>query len=190
MKVRLASILILTALPAWMSDALAQTVVSRGVGLSHDCFIAAKIGRNPRSGVDICDKALREEMMNLRNQAATHDNRGVLLDGLGRTGDATEDFNAAIRLDPTLGDTYVNLGSMMIKQRRLDEALIHINKGLDLGMSFPHIGYFNRAVAEELLGRYRDAYYDYKKALELEPQFEQASERLKDFKVTRAAAPG
>ena len=43
-------------------------------------------------------------------------------------------------------------------------------------------------VAYQLLGRFKEAYYDYKKTLELEPNFTQASERLKDFVVTRAPA--
>lgn len=185
MKVRLALILALAVAPAQ-----SQTIVSRGYGLAHDCFIIAKVGHDPRGGVDACDQALREEMLNTKDKAATHDNRGVMLDLLGKTGPATDDFNAAIRLDPTLGDPYVNLGSMLIKARRLDEALVNINKGLELGMSFPHIGYYDRAVAEQLMGRYREAYFDYKKVLELEPHFEQASEHLKDFTVIRAAKPG
>jgi len=167
----------------------AQTIVSRGSGLAHDCFLIAKTGRDPRGGVDTCSQALREEMLNVKDRAATHDNRGVMLDQLGQDAAALEDFNTAIQLNPALGDSYVNLGSMMIKQKRLDEALAQINKGLDLGMSFPHIGYYDRAVAEQLMGRYREAYYDYKKVLELEPDFTQASERLKDFKVIRAPKP-
>ena len=185
MKVRLVTILVLAAAPALIQDAFAQTVVSRGIGLAHDCFILAKTGHDPRDGVYTCDQALREEMLSQKDRAATHDNRGVMLDQLGKSEAALDDFNAAIRLDPSLGDPHVNLGSMMIKARKLDEALVHINKGLDLGMSFPHIGYYDRAVAEQLMGRYKDAYYDYKKVLELEPEFKQASERLKDFTVVR-----
>jgi tetratricopeptide (TPR) repeat protein len=78
---------------------------------------------------------------------------------------------------------------MLIKQGRHEEALGQINKGIALGMAFVHIGYYNRAVAEQLLGRFRESYYDYKKVLEIEPSFKLASERLKDFTVTRAPAP-
>ena len=78
---------------------------------------------------------------------------------------------------------------MLIKQGRHEEALGQINKGIDLGMAFVHIGYYNRAVAEQLLGRFKESYYDYKKVLEIEPSFKLASERLKDFTVTRAPAP-
>lgn len=170
------------------TTAMAQTVVTNNVGLAHDCFIYAKVGKDIRSGVDVCNEAIKREALSRKDLAATYDNRGVMLDVLGHTDSAASDFNMAISLDPTLGDPHVNLGSMLIKKRQYDEALVHINKGLDLGMGFPHIGYYDRAVAEEMMGRYKDAYYDYKKVLEIEPNYTQAAERLKDFTVVKAPA--
>jgi tetratricopeptide (TPR) repeat protein len=124
-------------------------------------------------------------LLTRKDKAGTYDNRGVILDMLGRTEEAAADFNMAIALDPNLGDPYVNLGAMLIKKGQHEEALTQINKGIDLGMAFAHIGYYDRAVAEQMLGRFKEAYYDYKKVLELEPNFTMASERLKDFTVTR-----
>ena len=42
------------------------------------------------------------------------------------------------------------------------------------------------------MGKYKEAYFDYRRVLEIDPHFAQASERLKDFIVTRgpAKAPG
>ena len=171
------------AVPA---TAVAQTAVTREIGLGHDCFLYAKGGFKPLQGVQICNMALQREKMDFRDRAATHDNRGVILAALGRIDDAKDDFHDAIRLDPKLGDPYVNIGAMLIRERRYEEALVQINKGLELGTGFPHIGYYDRALAYDLLGRYREAYYDYKKAVELEPNFRLASERLKDLRVTRA----
>jgi tetratricopeptide (TPR) repeat protein len=173
---------------AAMAPAQAQTIVSMGKGLAHDCFAYAKAGVDPYDGVEICNQSIDNEALTVKDRAATYDNRGVMLDMLGRLEKASADFRQSMALDPKLGDPYVNLGSVMIKQKRYDEALESINKGLELGMSFPHIGYYDRAVAYQLLGRYKEAYYDYKKTLELEPNFTQASERLKDFTVTRTPA--
>jgi tetratricopeptide (TPR) repeat protein len=171
--------------------AFSQSLVTRGTGLAHDCFIYAKIGRDPRDGVDTCDRSLLEEALSRKDKAATYDNRGVMLDQIGHTQAAEDDFNKAIELRPDLGDAYVNLGSMLIKKRQLADALDKINKGIDLGMGFPHIGYYDRALAEELLGQYLEAYHDYQKVLELEPHYTAAEERLKDFTVTRKPAePG
>ena len=171
------------------SAAQAQVVITLGSGAAHDCFLHAKSGHNLSDGVGICTNALEHDMLGRKDRAGTYDNRGVLLDMLGRTQQAREDFNAAITLDPSLGDPYVNLGAMLIKKGQYADALVQINKGLDLGMAFPHIGYYDRAVAQQMLGQYKEAYYDYKKVLELEPNFVMASERLKDFTVTRVPAP-
>jgi len=174
------------------TTAQAQVVMTMGNGLGYDCFVHAKIGTHAREGVGICNAALDRDVLTRKDRAGTYDNRGVILDSLGRTEEAAADFNKSIELDPSLGDPYVNLGAMLIKKGQHEEALSKINKGLGLGMAYVHIGYYNRAVAEQMLGRYKEAYYDYKKALELEPSFKMASERLKDFTVTRkpAQAPG
>ena len=179
-------------LAAAVAPAQAQTIVTLGKGYAHDCFLYAKAGVDPYDGVEVCNQSIDHEALTIKDRAATYDNRGVMLDMLGRLEKASADFQQSMALDPKLGDPYVNLGSVLIKQKRYDEALESINKGLALGMSFPHIGYYDRAVAYQLLGRYKEAYYDYKKTLELEPNFTQASERLKDFTVTRtpAKAPG
>jgi len=175
-------------LAAVAAPAQAQTIVSMGKGLAHDCFAYAKAGVDPYDGVQICNQAIDNEPLTVKDRAATFDNRGVMLDMLGRLEKASADFQQSMALDPKLGDPYVNLGSVLIKEKRYDEALESINKGIELGMSFPHIGYYDRAVAYQLLGRFKEAYYDYKKTLELEPNFTQASERLKDFVVTRTPA--
>ena len=47
------------------------------------------------------------------------------------------------------------------------------------------IGYYNRALALDYLGRYPEAYADYKKTLDQDSSFKLASDRLKDFVVTR-----
>jgi tetratricopeptide (TPR) repeat protein len=168
--------------------AQAQVVITVGTGQAHQCFIYAKSGTNLQQGAQTCTGALEHDVLSKKDRAGTYDNRGVIFDLLGHTQEAADDFNMAITLDPTLGDPYVNLGAMLIKKGQHEEALVQINKGLDLGMAFPHIGYYDRAVAEQMLGRYKEAYYDYKKVLELEPNFAMATERLKDFTVIRVPA--
>jgi lipoprotein NlpI len=185
-------ILIISASLLAVSAAQGQTVVSIGTGQAHECFMHAKTGLQLKEGAVACSAALEQDVLSKKDRAGTYDNRGVVLDMLGRTDEAARDFHAAITLEPGLGDAYVNLGSMLIKQGQHQAALDQINTGLELGMSYPHIGYYDRAVAEQMLGRYKDAYYDYKKTLELEPNFAMASERLKDFTVVRipAKSPG
>lgn len=170
------------------SPAGAQTIVSVGTGHAHDCFSYAKAGTDPFDGVSVCDIALKQDALTTQDRAATYDNRGVLLDQLGRGEKAASDFQTAISLNEKLGDAHVNLGSVLIKQRRYPDALVEINKGLDLGMSFPYVGYYDRAIAEELTGQFKESYFDFKKVLELVPDYGPATERLKDFTVITTPA--
>ena len=86
---------------------------------------------------------------------------------------------------PDLGDGYVDRGAALIQLKRYDEAMTDINRGIGLGLSYEHVGYYNRGVAEFYLGRIKESYYDYKKALDIEPNFKPAAEELKHFTVTR-----
>jgi tetratricopeptide (TPR) repeat protein len=183
--------LVLAALLAAAGPAAAQIIVTQESGWAHDCFVHAKTGR-AFDGIGACDMAIKREALSKKDLAATYDNRGVMLDQLGHIERAAADFHMAIAIQPDLGDPYVNLGVMLIKEKKYAPALEQINKGMDLGMGFPHLGYYNRAIAEQMLGQYKQAYYDYKKAVELEPSFVAAEERLKDFTVTRipAKSPG
>ena len=177
------------AMLAMLGAAKAQVVTSEGSGLGYDCFVHAKLAIELNEGLQVCGLALDQGMMVLRDTAATYDNRGVILVRLGRNDEAQSDFSRAIALRPELGDPYVNLGSILIRKHEYDQAISQINLGLDRGISYPQVGYYDRALAQELAGRYKEAYYDYKKALELEPDFTLASDRLKYFVVTTTPAP-
>ena len=178
------AILIATA----FTGASAQIVVSIGHSRASACYLAAKTGFSPEDGIKICDESLRDENLSLTDRAATYDNRGILENAIGKFDMALVSFNAAIATNGSLGDAYVNRGAILIRQKKYEDALADINKGIGLGMSSPHIGYYNRAAAEELIGRYSEAYYDYMHALELEPSFVAARERLKIFTVIRPGA--
>jgi tetratricopeptide (TPR) repeat protein len=170
------------------AGAQAQIVVSEGTGPARDCFVHARFGFDPAAGIKACTIALSQPLA-ASDRAATYDNRGIILNRRGRTDEAASDFDRAIALQPDLGDAYVNRGSILIKKKLYEEALVQTNKGLALGISFPEIGYYNRALALEQLGRYQEAYADYKKALALEPNFTLASERLTNFVVTPVSPP-
>jgi len=172
------------------ASAQAQVVVTEGAGAARDCYMYARFGREEDKGLKVCAIAL-DQGLSVNDRAATFDNRGIILNRLGRFDAAASDFSRAITLRPDLGDAYINFGSILIRRKSYEEALVQINKGMTLGASFPQFGYYDRALALELLGRYKEAYYDYKKALEIEPNFTLASDRLKDFTVTTVPArPG
>jgi len=82
------------------SAAQAQVVITLGSGAAHDCFLHAKSGHNLSDGVGICTNALEHDMLGRKDRAGTYDNRGVLLDMLGRTQQAREDSTRRSRWIP------------------------------------------------------------------------------------------
>jgi tetratricopeptide (TPR) repeat protein len=183
MRIRILSLACAVWIGLGMTAASAQIVVSIGNSRARSCYLAAKNGFASDDLIKLCSSSLEGENLSPKDRAATYDNRGILENRLGRLDQALASFSAAIAIDASLGDAHVNRGTVLIRQKRYEDALAEIDKGIGLGMAFLHIGYYNRAVAEELLGRYRDAYYDYMHTLEIEPNFGAARERLKLFRV-------
>jgi tetratricopeptide (TPR) repeat protein len=165
-------------------------VVVVGTAKGHQCYLGAKFGVEPHSSIKLCEEALRDGGLSSQDVAATHVNRGVLYDLVGRYQDAFNDFNRSIRINPDIGDGYLNRGVALIRLKRLDEALTDVQKAISLGVSQMEIAYYDRAVIYEQMGRYRDAYYDYKRSQEALPGgYPPAEEALKHFIVTRTPAP-
>ena len=169
----------------WAPVAQAQIVVSEGTGAGHACFLRARGGVGLQEGVETCSLAIRQGMMDVNDLAGTYDNRGVILDQLGRRDEADADFLKALSLRPGLGDAYVNHGAVLIRRMEYAQALDAISRGIALGPSFLHVAYYDRALALQRLGRNQEAYDDLRKALALQPDFVRASEALKGFTVVR-----
>jgi len=128
-----------------LASAQAQITVSQGSGPGQECYRHARFGFDPIAGIKACDLAL-EQVLTISDRAATYDNRGVILNQAGRSDEAGEDFAKAIALQPDLGDPYINSGSVLIKKKLYEDALVQINKGLALGVSMPQVGYYDRAL--------------------------------------------
>lgn len=159
-----------------------------GNQLAHDCFEMAKAGVDPMIGIATCNSALENEALSPHDRAGTYVNRGAIKVAIGRVDDAMSDYNQGIQILPSLADAYVDRAGGYIMQKKFDLAMTDVNRGIDLGPTYAFAGYYNRAVAEQLSGKLKEAYFDYQKTLELEPKFAPASERLKDFVVTKVPA--
>ena len=80
------------------------------------CFNAARDGVELRNGLDFCNTAVIDPLMNYR--AETLVNRGIILYNLGNRNDALADFNTAITYNPSLGDAYLNRAMVLISLNR------------------------------------------------------------------------
>ena len=161
-----------------------------GSGLSQDCFQAAEFGGNPADGIKTCSDALGETAMSTHDRAATLINRGILRSRNEDSAGAMDDYNGGLALNADLGEGYVDRGAAEIVLKDFNAALADINKGIDLKANKIEIAYYDRAVVDEALGDVKSAYMDYKKAVELQPDFQLANDQLMRFRVVRRRPDG
>ena len=79
----------------------------------------------------------------------------------------------------------MNRGAALVGRHQFAEALIDINKAITLGIDEPAKAYYNRALAYEGLDNLKAAYFDYRKALEINPDWEPPKKELARFSVAQ-----
>jgi len=161
----------------------AVTVI--GGGLAEACSKAALAGKNELRFERTCTEALETESLSARDRAGTYINRGVLKLRRMNWSEATKDFDAAVHLEPAMGEAYVNRGAAAIGDHRYAQSLVDLNKAITLGTDEPAKAYYNRALAYEGLDDVKSAYFDYQKALELSPDWAAPKRELARFHVER-----
>lgn len=155
-----------------------------GGGLAEACSRFAIEGRSDDNALSTCTYALDTESLAKRDRAATLVNRGVIELRRKAYAAANRDFDTAIRLQPSMGEAFVNRGAALIAQRRWQDGLADIDRGLALGPDEPEKAYFNRALAWEGLDNLEAAWRDYSRALELRPDWDAPRRELARFTVT------
>lgn len=161
----------------------AVTVI--GGGMAQQCSKAALNGESAIRFEDLCTLALESELMGARDRAGTYVNRGVLKLRRKDFASAQWDFDRAVETKPDLGEAYVNRGAAAVGSRRFADGLDDLNKAIALGVDEPEKAYFNRALAYEGLDNMKAAYFDYQKAIELKPEWEDPRRELTRFTVER-----
>jgi tetratricopeptide (TPR) repeat protein len=163
--------------------AFAGAVTVLGEGLAHNCYKAAEFPQLNQDGIEQCTTALDHQALSPHDRASTYVNRGILLASAGRIAAALADYNSGLRLEPKLAEAYIDRGAALLTQKHYRAAITDFNEGLELGPRSPHIAYYDRAIARERIGDIRGAYHDYKKAVELVPNFGLARQQLSRFKI-------
>lgn len=154
-----------------------------GGGAAQACSEAAFKGRPDWRAEEVCTNAIDNEPMSAKDQAGTYVNRGVLRLRAGAYGKAEADFDAAERINPKLGEVHVNRGVLYMAEERFSDAVVEINRGLELGVEEPAKAYYNRALAYEGLNDAAAAYEDYRKAQALAPNWSAPTRMLARFQV-------
>jgi len=160
------------------------TVFSGGSSQAASCSLAARHGNATPETIKTCTTAINTEPLAGRDLAGTHVNRAVLYMRTLEWDLAMADLNAALAIDPRMGEAMVNRGALLIAQKRFADGIAEIDRGLALNPEEPERAYYNRALAEERIDNVKGAYYDYLHASQLAPTWTAPQEELKRFSVT------
>ena len=119
-----------------------------------------------------------------------YNNRGNLLLELGKSTEALKSFKKAIELKPDFAEAYNNQGNALLKLKRIDSALKSYEKSISLMPNYYQAyhncgrAFYERNKKNEILKNYEkskkfnsdldSAIKNYKKAIELKPDFAEA----------------
>ena len=163
--------------------ASAQSLVI-GSSIGQECYNAALLSRAvPISRERVCNEAIESHKLSKRDLAATHINRGIIRMNSNRLDTALEDYSKASKLRPNFGPIYLNQGAAMISAGHFEAAIESLNKALELDTQDPHAAHFNLGLAYERTGDVTSAYYAFRKALELKPDWSLAEAQIERFTV-------
>ena len=171
------------ALAAFAIPAGASVIVV-GNSSARLCYEAADSPLMPTvADIRTCDAAFSEEALSHRDRVATFVNRGILRLRRGHVEEAISDFDTAIGLDPRQPEAYLNKGAALIRAENPAEALGLFTVALERNTQRPEIAHFGRAIANEELGNVRAAYNDYRRASELDPNWQDPRTELARFRI-------
>jgi tetratricopeptide (TPR) repeat protein len=145
------------------------------------CYLTAQAGTNLKFGLEHCNTAVLDPLMNYRAQ--TFVNRGIIRYDMGDGAGALHDFANAITYNPGLGDAYLNQALVLVAQKRPADAMQAISQGIALGATNLQVAYYTRGEIEDDAGNYAQAYRDYKQALMIKPDYAPAQRQLERFRV-------
>jgi tetratricopeptide (TPR) repeat protein len=124
-----------------------------------------------------CDTALRGSL-NSSDRKKTLVNRGIIRNRKGDLIDALDDFNAALEIDSSLAEAYLNRGNSYFLSGRQPQAISDYERSLELGIAKPWAAWYNIGLAREASGDKTGARTAYAKALEVNPGFTAARNKL------------
>ncbi len=176
----LAAFFTLVAAPA-PAQAQSMSVIG-GNSFARACYTAATLAtqlRNAdRQDLQECDQALAYGRLSRKDLLATYVNRGIVHAAMEDYAKALKDYRAAIKLEPGSGEVYVNLGNLYFLGQQYAGAIKHYTTAIELTLRQDHVAHFNRGMAYENSNDLAKAATDYRRALELSPQWALPQQRL------------
>ena len=155
-------------------NAQSMSVIGGG-SYARNCFMASTLAIqvNSASKEDLqeCDQAILHGRLTRKDLLATYVNRGILHGAMEDYQKALKDYRTAIELGPKTGEVYVNLGNLYLLGKKYDVAIEQYTTAIELTLTKNHIAHFNRAMAYENNKEFDNAEADYRRAIELSPEW-------------------
>lgn len=105
-------------------------------------------------------------------------NRGLVYDALGDRDAALGDFARAIAAQPDYAEAYANRCNVLRKKKEYAQAVGDCERAVRLNHPRPAQPIMSIGLALEAMGRERDAMAYFRRALELEPEYAEARDKL------------
>lgn len=184
MKIRLAFLSIgLTGFISSGVSAQSVTILSNNEDARECYYVARVLAAHPAMESiyteSSCNRALEQkDTYSTRDLAALYINRGIILGAQEDYQAAFNDYKTALDIDPEIPETYVNLGNLYFLSNKLDRAKEFYDKSLELGIRKSHVVILNRGMVYEKKGQLEQAEIEYRKALELVPEWQLGLDKL------------
>lgn len=124
-----------------------------------------------------CDLALKGPL-SADDRKKTLVNRGIILNRKGEVQKAVDDFNAALGIDGSLAEAFLNRGNSYFLAARYGEAESDYAQSLKLGVRKPWAAWYNIGLAREARSDREGARAAYRAALDLNPDFTLAQQKV------------
>lgn len=136
----------------------------------EDARICARGVKQPaESHLPYCTRAIQSGRLGRAALALAHNNRGAILQMLGREDEAIGDFNSAIELNPGLSWSYLNRGWIFFRRKEFRRAWKDFSQAIKAD-PFDSKGYVNRSAIYIETEQYDAALQDLETALSLNPR--------------------
>ena len=146
-----------------------------GGSYARNCYMSAtlaiQLNSASRENIEECDQAILHGRLTRKDLLATYVNRGILYGAMEDYQKALKDYRTAVELEPDTGEVYVNLGNLYLLSQKYDVAIQQYTTAIELTLTKNHIAHFNRAMAYENNKEFANAEADYRRAIELSPEW-------------------
>ena len=156
-----------------------------GNSTARTCYESALHERSGPSDIRTCTEAIEDFRLSGRDRVASYVNRGILYVRNGNFQQAIADYDAALAIDNSEPEAYLNKALAMLHQRQgMGEIVALLTAAIANGTREPALAYYGRGVAHEMNGDVSAAYYDIRRAAEMAPEWNLPATDLERFQVS------